>query len=773
MKTKIFIYLFPVFLIFSIFSCASAGGLSDGFGMGSAIALRNNYSEGMLEAYKTLNNAGISYVREEIIVGNISDLNNQKRMIEAARNQNLKIVGLLTYGFGFTENDDDFFEKWEDAVDKIVKELGYGIDYWEIGNEMNCIEFWKKVRPNAQAVEVNIYAEMLNRAYKIIKKYDPDDRVILGGLIASADFKNGYDPADFLRNAEKYWDKPPFDAIGLHIYWGAAFPDMITQNIIDKKIVTGNMADYIRLFNESIIEIFEKEYPIWITEVGYSNYWLSELYASYNHYEESTLQAIGLIRTYTMLLSTPPVEKVFWYTYSPDIEDVYVINDISLNVLRTLYLAINDTMPLGRFRVMDTLGKERNDLCDYRFLQNDGQTISIFWSNDKKESSSSIKPPLSSSIYLFDIENKTESQGIISFNEGTKFYILNIPVFIVGKMDNNESIVVTNDDTPVVAENKPAVRPLIYTKEGNVYVYDPEKGVTRALTFDGGLSGGILYYNAMLSPDSKYVGVELSDSFMILDLQGNILYSWKKYSKPDIYADTLVGWDDQNYLYFTRTIGDCIFTDNEIIGPDHVELVHIDPKTGESETLTNLAKLSNASHAYSIGDKISNDGKYISMINAACSIGISDERYYMNIETGDVIQESDYLKIYPDYDIQFPIEEENNYMIPGRILSPDHNYVAYIRFKYSEYDGEYFVISEEADSRQLFIASTKDLQNKLFIDYADDLFGWSPDQTKLAYIRKEPGAGGLYPPSTLYILDLTVGQIIQIDNGLGIKSSGW
>ena len=139
---------------------------------------------------------------------------------------------------------------------------------------------------------------------------------------------------------------------------------------------------------------------------------------------------------------------------------------------------------------------------------------------------------------------------------------------------------------------------------------------------------------------------------------------------PNRYlCDTLVGWDDQNYLYFTRTIGDCIFTDNEIIGPDHVELVHIDPKTGESETLTNLAKLSNASHAYSIGDKISNDGKYISMINAACSIGISDERYYMNIETGDVIQESDYLKIYPDYDIQFPIEEENDYMIPGRILS--------------------------------------------------------------------------------------------------------
>ncbi|HOG61853.1 MAG TPA: hypothetical protein PKX76_11110, partial [Flexilinea sp.] len=64
MKIKIFIYLFPIFLIFSVLSCASAEGLSDGFGMGSAIALRNNYSEEMLEAYKTLNNAGISYVRE-------------------------------------------------------------------------------------------------------------------------------------------------------------------------------------------------------------------------------------------------------------------------------------------------------------------------------------------------------------------------------------------------------------------------------------------------------------------------------------------------------------------------------------------------------------------------------------------------------------------------------------------------------------------------------------------------------------------------------------
>ena len=769
MKIKIFIYLFPIFLIFSVLSCASAEGLSDGFGMGSAIALRNNYSEEMLEAYKTLDNAGISYVREEIIVDNISDFKNQKRMIEAARNQNLKIVGLLTYGVGFAKNDDDFFEKWDYAVEKIVKELGYGIDYWEIGNEMNCIEFWKKVRPNAQSVEVNIYAKMLDHAYKIIKKYDPDDRVILGGLIASADFKNGYDPADFLRNAEKYWNKPPFDAIGLHIYWGAAFPDTITQNIIDKRIVTGNMADYIQSFNKAVKEIFKKEYPIWITEVGYSNDWLTKLSDSYNHYDEITLSAIGLIRTYTMLLSTYPVEKVFWYTFSPDFEDVYVINDISLNVLKTLNLAIKNTKPLGRFPVIDPFGNEVRDVCDYRFLQNDGQNISIVWSNENDESSFSINQPSSNSFYFFDIENKTETEGIIPVNIETNFYILNFPVFIVGEMDMNNSIVVTNN---AALENQSGTRPLIYTKEGNIYSYDPETGSVQALTFDGELSWENSYYNPMLSPDSKYVGVELRDSFMILDLQGNIIFSWEKISKPDILADTLVGWDNQNNLYFTRTIGDCIFTDNDIVGPDHVELVRIDPRTGESEIITNLAKLDDASHAYSIGYKISNDGNYIAMKNAACSAGLSDQLYYMNIESGNVIQDTEYLSIDPYCDEQYPLEERNDYIIGTKKLSPDHNYIAYTRFKYSEYDGEYFIVSEEADSNQLVVASTKDFQNKIIIDYANSVIGWSPDQTLLAYIRNEPG-GGLYPQSTLYVFNLESGERITVDNGLGIDSMGW
>ncbi len=785
MKIMKFLQLFPIFLMFSMLSCASAKNTKDsfelgsttapkntinGFGMGSATAYRNGYSYEMDEAYKTLNEVGVSFIREEITVKEISDLSDQRKMIEAAKENNLTIVGLLTYGFDFYSDDNDFFERWDYAIDKIVKELGYGIDYWEIGNEMNCIKFWRKVRPGTLSVEINIYAEMLNRAYKIIKKYNPNDTVILGGLIASADFENGYDPTSFLRNARKYWDKPPFDAVGLHTYWGSAFPETDIQNFIDEKIVTGNMADYIESFNKAIQEIFRKEYPIWITEVGYKNEELSSLNQSYDNYDENGLQAIGLIRTYTILLSTQPVEKVFWYTYSPDHEDVYVINKTSLNVLKNLSSAITNTKPLGRFPVIDALGREIKELYDYRFLRDDGQTISIFWSNDSTEPfvQATINHLSSNSVNLFDIEKGIESKGTILQDAEIKFRILNAPAFLLGKM---------NDSTRIVVDNETGIRPLIYTKEGNIYSYDPENDIIQALTDNGDLSWENSYYNPLLSTDSQFVAVETRSSFIILDLQGNVLESWEKTSKPDIMADTLVGWDYQNNLYFTRTIGDCIITDNKIIGPDHVELIRLNPQTEDSETITDLARLDDASHAYSIGHKISFDGKYLAMINGACSVGLSDKLYYMNIESGKVIQDTDYLRVDPYNDDQFPVQEDDNYIVLDKNLSPDHNYIAYIRMEKlnneaSDLGGEYFSFPEETSTSELIITSTKNSQDKIIIDDADSVIGWSSDQSKLAYIEKD-SLGELYPNATLKILDLTESKIITIDNGQGIDSTGW
>ena len=98
----------------------------------------------------------------------------------------------MTYGPNpaFYEVGDDtaFFELWRKYVQVVVDQFGNSIDHWEIGNEQNRLFFWNKVRKQDKSVRVDIYAEMLDIAYKIIKKHNINDVVIVGGLIADTEF---------------------------------------------------------------------------------------------------------------------------------------------------------------------------------------------------------------------------------------------------------------------------------------------------------------------------------------------------------------------------------------------------------------------------------------------------------------------------------------------------------------------------------------------------------------------------------------------------------
>lgn len=79
----------------------------------------------------------------------------------------------------------------------MVNRYEENIHYWEIGNEMNSLQFWNKVRKDASS-EVNIYAAMFSSAYQIIKANDPCNTVILGRLINDGYFYQSYSTLSFL-----------------------------------------------------------------------------------------------------------------------------------------------------------------------------------------------------------------------------------------------------------------------------------------------------------------------------------------------------------------------------------------------------------------------------------------------------------------------------------------------------------------------------------------------------------------------------------------------
>ena len=279
----------------------------NGFGMGSSTNIRVADIDA---AYADMRSFGVQFVREEFPMeliqkgpGNYDFGVGEgfDRMIEAANRNNLKIVALLAYGPSVPYRDDDeFLELWEEYVRMVVVRYGSDIDYWEIGNEMNSLLFWRKVRRDASEVEPKIYASMLERAYRVIKEADPNDTVIVGGLINDADFSGGYSPLSFIIEVGKYTgSKPVFDAVGLHTYWGSSMPETERSQLVTSDYKTFSMHDYVKNFADDVARWAGREIPIWITEVGYDDAWLAELSDQYRVPFED-IQALVVARSNTV-----------------------------------------------------------------------------------------------------------------------------------------------------------------------------------------------------------------------------------------------------------------------------------------------------------------------------------------------------------------------------------------------------------------------------------------------------------------------------------------
>lgn len=254
--------------------------------------------------------AKIKWGREEFSWEVIEPANDQysweayDNVVQTYEDHNMKMVGLLTYSTAWASSnpgstDYEFYppdaDLWKEYVAQVAERYKGKVDYWEIWNEPNHSGFWKG--------SVEDYARLFDATYDAIKEVNPDAHIIVGGL-------SGAD-ADYLDQVyDNIADPTHIEVVAIHPY---RVKDN-NFNYAPERTIDGLNTLYTDVYNIKAVmgEHGQNDVPIWFTETGWTTY-------SGGVTEQE--QAEYLMRLYSIGLSLPNVQKIFWYS----------MNDVSSN----------------------------------------------------------------------------------------------------------------------------------------------------------------------------------------------------------------------------------------------------------------------------------------------------------------------------------------------------------------------------------------------------------------------------------------------------------
>lgn len=263
------------------------------------------------------------------------------RMVETARRNGIQIYGLLAYwsrwAKAYTEDGLDAYARWAEAVVRRYKDR---IHHWEVWNEPN-IFFWQGPR--------DMYADLLKKAYRAIKRADPTAKV-LGLSTAGIDIP-------FIKRMLAL--NAPFDVLTIHPYRSHLDEDGFMTELRQVKELVDNR-------------------PVWITEMG----WPTQLGG-----RTESDQARLLARSYLSAVCSGAVDNMSWYDFREDgVDPLY--NEHHFGIVRrnlqpkAAYLALSavartlGTKPLQGSIAVD--GEQGLFAC--LFGQSDAQ-VAAMWSS--------------------------------------------------------------------------------------------------------------------------------------------------------------------------------------------------------------------------------------------------------------------------------------------------------------------------------------------------------------------------------------------------------
>jgi len=132
-----------------------------------------------------------------------------------------------------------------------------GVRHWEVWNEPNLDDFW---RP---APQPRVYARMLNKASRAIRRADSKAKVIAGTMGPAIDLPGGTDvsPSRFTTLLYKYGAGDSFDAVSVHPSCFPAFPS--SPNTED-----WNAFQRLPLIHRVLARHGDAGKKVWLTEFG-------------------------------------------------------------------------------------------------------------------------------------------------------------------------------------------------------------------------------------------------------------------------------------------------------------------------------------------------------------------------------------------------------------------------------------------------------------------------------------------------------------------------
>lgn len=416
--------------LFNSHQTVQANGISP-FGMNTGLTKR--YPGEEAKTATMLAEAGVTWTREEFswefiertqvddadyrdyiyqwqYNGNYYDYD---RGLKAALDNNIQVLGLLTYGPGWNDRQpppatfEEILPYWRDFVRDIARRYKGKIRYWEIGNEQNSPLFWSKVDKQATAPNAADYVKLLKIAHEEIKSIDPQNQVILGGL--APNHPENQDYFAYLNEIYQAGGWSYFDMVAIHPYRAPHRPELAIPCQEWPQFCSSYDVQNHQLGNRRQSRTFIEEMkavetlmtswgskPIWLTEMG----WATESLKQRAYEREGvdhqgttaeTVQADYLIRTYVLVMTLPSVEMMMWYDFRDDdvpnnpTESSYGLlrRDYSPKLAyyalaNTAKLLANSSFEQQIWGMADRGQPGDDDLHQYRFSRGN-ETIAILW----------------------------------------------------------------------------------------------------------------------------------------------------------------------------------------------------------------------------------------------------------------------------------------------------------------------------------------------------------------------------------------------------------
>ena len=217
-------------------------------------------------------------------------------------------------------------DAWENYITFLTNRYRGKITAWEIWNEPDYTSFWKS--------SVEEYYELLKSAYTVVKRTDPNNQVLIGGLTFAHDVDENN---SFV--AENSW----FDRL-LTMGGGAYFDIHNYHAYVDSRRMEQKYNCLMEVINSHPAEKTKK---IWVTETGASSY----MGADKENDEAS--KAEFLEQTYALHKRYDNIERVFIYTFTNPTNNTAKENNFGL--------ATADGQPLDAYYHFQALGGARLD----------------------------------------------------------------------------------------------------------------------------------------------------------------------------------------------------------------------------------------------------------------------------------------------------------------------------------------------------------------------------------------------------------------------------